>query len=124
MGYYTDFRLTMYKGEDCSEIVERESALYNQIGKAFTKMFVEDEDYFEQLTDEYWGANWKWYNYRNDMRRLSAQFPDVYFVLEGTGEEHDDIWQLDIYNGKECYRTAKIIYPDEQPLEWSEVPNE
>ena len=38
------------------------------------------------------GENVKWYEHTNDMRRLSAAFPDALFTLSGDGEDTNDQW--------------------------------
>lgn len=35
---------------------------------------------------------WAWYEHEDDMRQLSARFPDMLFTLSGNGEQYDDIW--------------------------------
>lgn len=42
----------------------------------------------------------KWYNYENDMLRLSSQFPDVLITVKGQGEDHDMLCKY--YDDPKC----------------------
>ena len=55
----------------------------------------------------------KWYDHESDMCELSAMFPDLYFTLEGDGEEFDDFWRKLFHNG-DCIGEVdgEIYYPD------------
>jgi hypothetical protein len=61
----------------------------------------------------------KWYEYDVDMARLSQQFPELVFLLEGEGEEGGDMWKRYYKNGKVQVANAKITYDeyDETKLE-------
>lgn len=52
----------------------------------------------------------KWYDHADDMLKLSKEFPDVMFMLEGEGEERDDNWRLFVQNGEWELCTANIVY--------------
>lgn len=49
----------------------------------------------------------KWYNYTDDMKKLSEYFPNVIFSLQGDGEEKLDMWIHYFCNGK-SYRETII----------------
>lgn len=55
----------------------------------------------------------KWYEHEDDMCKLSAMFPDLYFTLEGDGEEFDDFWRKLFHNGQ-CIGSVdgEIYYPE------------
>lgn len=60
----------------------------------------------------------KWYEWREDMTKLSHQFPDVLIIIDGEGEESGDIWRAYVKNGKVIQKQAEIVHP---ALELSEL---
>lgn len=42
----------------------------------------------------------KWYEHEEDMKKVSKEYPETIFVLEGDGEESGDIWKKYFMNGK------------------------
>jgi hypothetical protein len=54
----------------------------------------------------------KWYEHEEDMRKLSALFPDVLFTLSGEGEESGDIWKMYVKGGKSHSVSAEIVLPE------------
>lgn len=50
----------------------------------------------------------KWYEYYDDMKNMSQNFPEVIFHLEGDGEDPDDLWVADFMNGVGQIRNATI----------------
>jgi hypothetical protein len=53
----------------------------------------------------------KWYENKEDMKTISAQFPRVLFTLKGEGEEAGDIWYKYFKNGKMQVCKAVITFP-------------
>ena len=54
----------------------------------------------------------KWYDYEQDMKALSKQYPEFYFWLRGDGEERDDLWVACFHNGKSrtiCINIDKLF---------------
>lgn len=49
----------------------------------------------------------KWYEWEQDMRRLSKKVPTVLFTLDGRGEEDGDIWVAYFKGGK-----AQVEHPE------------
>ena len=106
MGYYTKYDITMYPYmNDKDELrVMREIAAK-----------IHNEDPSDISDDE---AKWcfdehmKWYDHEKDMLDISKKFPNITFVLEGEGEDHEDMWVKYFNNGEveECY--AEIVYPE------------
>jgi hypothetical protein len=93
MGYYTDFELSVHEGDpDREKVAERLSEL---------STYEWDTDFF---------LNAKWYEFNLDMTKLSEEFPDVIFCLDGNGEENGDIWRAYYKNGKAQMCKAEITF--------------
>lgn len=41
----------------------------------------------------------KWYDHEDYMSDISEAIPDVYFILNGDGEDSDDLWRKYFFNG-------------------------
>ena len=121
MGYYTNFKLTLIDAKTENEI-EPESKIYKAIKETFMKVFGEkdtgDYTYFDELVE--YGNNWKWYDWNEDMETMAELFPDVYFTLEGEGEDREDWWIADFHGNQSCIRRAEITPPENMPMIWKE----
>lgn len=93
MGYYTDFQLRVDKGEIPEEI----------------RKIWENEYYYDP---QYIAFNAKWYDYDEEMLKISLENPDVLYTLEGKGEEFDDLWINYYKSGKSQHTRAQIIYEE------------
>lgn len=51
----------------------------------------------------------KWYEHQNEMRQLSAKYPDIFFELEGHGEEYGDDWR-ELYYGGQLYEYKEMVH--------------
>lgn len=89
MGYYTDFSLTVDHAPGQTADLE---AIDDAIRTNYDWVF-DDMEF-----GSYYGTA-RWYDWRDDMVRLSRQFPKAVFYLEGHGENHDDIWGYYFMNG-------------------------
>jgi len=88
MGYNTDYTLTT------------DTKLENT--KKFSDKFTDITDYYlEELSG-------KWYDWNEDMIKISKLYPDTLFTLHGDGEESEDIWTHYFKNGKSQNAKAKI----------------
>lgn len=101
MGYETTFILEADFSKVPSEQLELtqlkvEKALYAN-------------DYQIRLSESFSG---KWYDHHDDMLKISSQFPEVLFMLEGNGEENDDIWESEYLNGKHRIRHVELSFPE------------
>jgi len=81
MGYYTVFELS------CDN-VELEEEIFDKIESI-------SGGYDLRESEQY-----KWYDYKEDMVKLSKLFPTTLFTLNGEGEESGDIWKQYFKNGK------------------------
>ena len=62
--------------------------------------------------------SYKWYIHEQDMKELSKIYPETTFLLEGEGEDSEDIWRKYFKNGKMQVCKAEIVFPafDESKL--------
>ena len=103
MGYYTYYKLSVKNTNDAS---------YN----AF-------DLWIETKPKTTHGYSWKsflngnadqckWYEHEEDMIALSLQYPNLIFLLEGSGEESGDMWKKYFKNGQMQIVNAKIIFDE------------
>jgi len=97
MGYYTDFELEVDTDIENLVHVMNAASGYGWEG--------EDED-----SCFMYGV--KWYDYPEDMLKLSREYPKVLFTLRGVGEEQPDIWVHFFKNGIMSGGRAAINYPE------------
>jgi len=101
MGYYTAYNLHLEEGAEdpaiVDAIVEKLTEL-DVIGYALNK----DLSCADAV---------KWYRYEKDMLEVSRAFPRVHFLLCGTGEQNEDMWEHHFWNGKSARYDAEIRIP-------------
>jgi len=103
MGYNTNYTLSMVAG--------------NSINKS------EVEEQLKEISGVPIKIGWnnacKWYCHEYNMKSLSKIYPETLFLLEGEGEESEDIWQKYFKNGKMQVCKAEIVFPkfDESLME-------
>ena len=100
MGYYTTFKLSV-KDSEITDNIKKELSIIN-------RDYFDNMDTIDELIEGWFEA--KWYNYEDDMKMLSLKFPTIVFILEGDGEENDDMWVAYFMNGKVQHEKAKITY--------------
>lgn len=101
MGYYTAFSLNLPDGVE-------EEELCKALGE--TQFLSGNVQYCKNLLYGCFIA--EWYNNALDMEELSKKFPNKLFILEGKGEDGDDIWKKYFKNGKSYFEKAQIIFKD------------
>lgn len=52
----------------------------------------------------------KWYDHEKDMREYSKKFPENLFILEGRGENSDDLWIKYFKNGKMQAGKKEVVF--------------
>ncbi len=95
MGYCTTYDLTLLDPKDMTGIedprtIERVVALLKEkgiIGYALDESL--------SCCDSV-----KWYEHENDMLDISRKVPDVLFLLWGSGDDAEDLWEHYFLNGK------------------------
>lgn len=108
MGYYTAYNISynVPEGEDREKFSQKLALGLYAINSDFyyaANYTIEDMIECEMM---------KWYECEEDMCKLSKLFPDVLFIIEGFGEERDDVWREYFYDGKFQYAPATIIFDD------------
>jgi hypothetical protein len=79
-------------------------------------------------TDEYWQPTkdgryyfemdeCSWYEHEEDLLKISKDYPEVVFIIDGKGEDSGDIWREFYLNGKLVHRWTPAI----EPPEWGQV---
>lgn len=115
MGYCTRFYMT---AED------RSGAVRKNLGGEFINGLGLCKDFGFDADDELWtpctrgsfalcdGEGLKWYDFDDEMRRVSVQHPHVLFTLDGKGEETGDIWRH-FYLAGACFMWTPDVEPPE-----------
>ena len=127
MGYYTYFTLGVHKKKfnvNCPEVTvdfEIEKKVAVELAKIIYQIGDKPEErdvkYLAEVEESgiyaVLNESLKWYEHEDDMCKLSAMFPDLYFTLEGDGEEFDDFWRKLFHDGQ-CIGCVdgEICYPD------------
>ena len=89
MGYYTIFKLSA-KDSEITDDMKKELSTINSY-------YFDNMNLIDELVEGWFEA--KWYDYVDNMKMLSLKFPTIVFILEGDGEENDDILiQINLYN--------------------------
>ena len=118
MGYYTNYSMSIYKNDEnittydivntIKNLMEKEKGMFYPFENEIKRM-CDDEDnkkFYDIDLDSY---QTKWYEYAEDMCKLSSCFPSVIFQLDGEGEENGDLWTAWYKNGKQVIHCAEII---------------
>lgn len=135
MGYYTYFTLGVHKKKfDVNNTdVTVDFEIEKKVAVELAKLICEIGDKPEERDIKYLAEveergiymvledSLKWYNHEDDMCKLSAMFPDLYFTLEGDGEEFDDFWRKLFHDGQ-CIGCVdgEIYYPEFDITYWED----
>lgn len=129
VGYYTVYTLTwsiLGKNEapSCDHEKQDSAKFCPECGKPVKMVELSDliSDYIQEKQNEsdFFYAidpdggstqSAKWYDYDNEMKMLSRNFPEVLFTLHGEGEDQGDIWNAYYLNGKSQKAKAEITIP-------------
>lgn len=103
MGYYTYFSLRMIGDEKAiQEVIKAASELKD----------IDESDTFKDGVKELVTTGCidaKWYRFEEDFIPFAKQYPNVLFIVDGSGEEEMDVWQLRIKGDKTEYH--EVIMP-------------
>ena len=93
MGYNTLYKLTAISGGN--ELIDYEEAVEKEHSGAW------------------FGEETPWYSWEPDMRHFSkTKHPWVTFLLEGKGDDYDDIWKAYFKNGKMFKAKAELVFEE------------
>jgi hypothetical protein len=118
MGYYTQYKLTVYEPEDHGGLqVLEESDDFNgdfndEFNESHAATIAGIADY-KYLFEE----SCKWYDHEEDMIAYSKKHPNLVFKLHGEGEESGNIWNKWFVNGKVQTCHAKIVFDPFDPTQ-------
>ena len=125
MGYYTRYKIRTegkpFGEEELKEIeqLEKEAEALSEKLKEIALIAITEKrkrdlsDSPENLISKVVGYNpfedsCKWYEHDKHMMEVSKNNPETIFILEGEGEESDDIWKKYYLNGK-CQEARAVI---------------
>jgi len=102
MGYSRNFELVL----ECDLTVEARGLIMDHLKSSYGEADIaltRDGDTYESC---------RWYSYDKDMKSFSVMYPNVFFILEGKGEENGDAWRNYYQDGKGQRCEARYVYPD------------
>lgn len=110
MGYYTHYNLEAWEVDTKRQIDESlESKIATHLARvAFEE--TDDDDYEYEGFDEILCGELKWDHHSEDMKLISKNYPNLVFLLHGTGEVHTDIWREWFHNGHSEYIRARVTF--------------
>ena len=124
MGYYSDFEFWINKKElslkqqvEVLDFIENDSEL-SIITDEIDLSKYKDENAYKDcklLPEDFNIYEKKWYNYQEDLLRLSKQFPYLKIEVERSGEEMSDIEKTWFYNGQMQTGMVRFVF-DENKL--------
>ncbi len=96
MGYYSDFKVSVFEVKEDGTLRRFEDEYSEQILKSLETI---SQYNFENMFE--WNLyDCKWYEFDNDMTRLSLDYPEVVFRVDRWGEQDGDIACIMYMNGK------------------------
>lgn len=94
MGYYTNYHITS---------IEDPNNEFNSFLQELADIVNEDELAY----GSYYG---KWYDWQEDTLKVSKNHPNLFFLIEGDGEESEDLWRFYCQGEKSCFQ--EITWPE------------
>ena len=112
MGYYTHYNLqVMHFDHETKRVSLVESDDTNiEVISHLRKTFDNAAYAIDKNGDS--SEKTKWYDHGKHLKEFSALYPDLLFVLDGNGEDADDLWVKYFLNGKMQVAMAKIVFED------------
>ena len=104
MGYYSDFKLSVV-------LENGDRARDRNIGKAYVEHFVLIYESPLLASGESYEKS-KWYGHEDQLKDFSSKKPDILLLLEGVGEDYDDIWRKYFKGGKMQVCEVKISFDE------------
>lgn len=105
MGYYTEYHIKMkYASDELQRLASDELAELLEIEGT-------EEPFGYFCYDRY-----KWYECVSDMIKISSHYPNATFVVDGAGEDYDDIWRAFFHDG-EC-----VLHTFDREIDFPGIP--
>ncbi len=106
MGYETSYEL---------RIQSDDNALRGKIRATIEKVAGYEDWWDSEDDNETITLTAKWYEHDRHMQQVSNKYPDVTFVLEGRGEDPEDVWRR-TWKAGVCVRreVGSIVFEDEE----------
>lgn len=120
MGYYTDHTLYVKNVESHAQFDELVNALQEMEIYDYA-VTGNDYDAYKKSVTFYCCDSVKWYNHDDDMKRISIQFPDMTFMIEGHGEEFGDLWRCYYKNGEQEFCRGEIFFEEPDEIIWEDT---
>jgi hypothetical protein len=104
MGYLTEYTLSIHTpGVD---------------GPGVLSIFKQLKEYSEEAAyclcdDGSTKQSGKWYDHEEDMLDLSKDYPNLIFLLEGSGEDEADLWRKFFKNGDMVVNKAEVTWRED-----------
>ena len=120
MGYYTDYTLTARKIKNRNQFEELNNFLKD---KEIINYALMDGSYKDNNHEAVFNCydSVKWYNHSEDMVMIAEKFPNIYFMLEGAGEEFGDWWR-EYYHDMDIEQCrGDIVYEQPKKVQWTEL---
>lgn len=107
MGYYTRFKLGIIAKDRIAR--DLKDSFYEDVECGKAKIEYLDLDALLQGNSD----SMKWYQWEEDMKTLSRQYPNLIFQLDGVGREEEiDVWRAFFKNGKNLVQTAELKFEE------------
>lgn len=110
MGYLTEYTLKCHT--DNYDTFDEIAGMLNDLCVLGYALY---EDKHDTDTTFYSFDAVTWYDHDDDMRKVSAAYPDVLFELNGNGENSGDIWKTYYKGGKMQHTEATITFDPFDP---------
>ncbi len=133
MGYYTHFKLEWtpatppWKSRGCAHASPEGAKFCMMCGAAVegpelaavVAAYIQGHESFDYALDEHGQTNQgsKWYEWQDDLIKMSEEISGVVFHLSGEGEDNEDIWDAFALDGKIQVHKA-VITRTTVPAPW------
>lgn len=117
MGYYTRYSLNVrnIRTEEQFKNLEKTLKMYDLIRYVFETGFYDpkhNEAEFQCYEEQ------KWIDHERDMEEIAEKFPDMYFRLNGIGQDIGDYWCEYYHNNQSENCIGEIVYEQPRKIEW------
>lgn len=120
MGYYSTFEITVEKVDPETFTPTWPVAKHKMPDNSEVPPGLVDEMHgicedleFDRI-DTFYGYA-KWYDWEDDLKKLSERYPDFMFTVNGDGEDSPDYWICWIVNGKSQYEQKELTHEPFDP---------